>query len=212
MSAKIQLQHFTAVIHNTSRFGLDHDVVHVENLLATTEPLPEDSSWYVPSEADVPDAVREFLRSYNLQPFPIRDNIGTEDIHLLATSGNMDATIQMCAKAMLLSTMKNTKLTPIAGSNNLYKLSYDYYLYPDKDGYYELHVQLPFSGLVLNPSRGRVQVTALCPIESTIDRVFTKGIDENSQEINEAVTITQNNVVVNFAYQLDPLFAIRYRY
>lgn len=215
MSATINLQHFTAVIHNSSRFGLDHDIVHVETLLNTTEPLPDGSSWYVPAGVNIPQAVLEILKLGNLQLYPMKsDHLleGTEDIAKSAQEGNLQDVISDSSKLLLLSVLKNTTICPITGSKNLYKLSYDYNLYPTADGYYELHVQLPFDGLTLNPAGGKVQVSVLCPLGSTVDEVFTKGIDENKTEITEAVTKTQNNVIVTFSYQKDPLFAVRYKY
>ena len=215
MAAQIQLQQFNAIIHNSSKYGLDHDIVHVETLLNTTEPIPATSSWYVPAGVNIPQEVLGILKLGNLQLYPMKsENLlnGTEDIAEMAKKGELQEVINDSSKLLLLSVLKNTQLTPISGSNNLYKLSYDYNLYPTSDGYYELHVQLPFDGLTLNPSGGKVQVTVLCPLGSTIDQVFTKGLDDNKTEIQEGVTHTQNNEIVTFSYQKDPLFAIRYKY
>lgn len=215
MSQIIKLQQLTAIIHNSSRLGLDHDIVHVETLLNTTEPLPQGSSWFVPAGVNVPQAVLDILKLGNLQLYPMKSDTllnGTEDIAKSAQEGNLQDVINDSSKLLLLSILKNTTICPIAGSTTLYKLSYDYNLYPTSDGYYELHVQLPFDGLELNPAGGKVQVSVLCPLGSTVDQVFTKGVDENKTEITEAITNTQNNVIVTFNYQKDPLFAVRYKY
>ena len=211
----IQLQTYTAIIHETSRYGLDHDTVHVEILLNKNEPISTDSQWYVPSGVNIPKAVLDIIKSSNLQLYPINsDNLlsGTEDIQTQAKEGNLEEVMKDASKLFLLSVLKKSTLTPLDGSQNLYKLSYDYKLYPDSEGNYELHVRLPFDGLTLNPSGGVVSVTAICPLTCNIDSVFTKGTDENGNEITEAITETHNNKIVTFRYQLDPLFAIRYKY
>lgn len=211
----IQFQTFNAIIHETSRYGLSHDTVHVEILLNTTESIPLDLQWYVPAGINIPKAVLEIIKASNLQLYPMLSSnltVGTEDIRIQAEEGNLTDVINDAAKLFLLSVLKKSTLLPIEGSQNLYKLSYDYNLYPDSEGNYELHVKLPFDGLTLNPSGGLVSVTAICPLSCTIDSVLTKGIDENGREITESVIQTENNKVITFRYQLDPLFLVRYRY
>lgn len=211
----IQLQTYTAVIHETSRYGLNHDTVHVEILLNTNEPIPADLQWYVPAGINIPKTVLDIIKSSNLQLYPMSSSNlipGTEDIQIQAENGNLEEVMKDASKLFLLSVLKKSTLTPMDGSTNLYKLSYDYNLYPDSEGNYELHVKLPFDGLNLNPSGGVVSVTAICPLSCSIDSVFTKGIDENGTEISEGIVETFNNKIISFRYQLDPLFAIRYKY
>lgn len=213
--SNIQLQTYNAIIHETSRYGLDHDTVHVEILLNTNEPISTDLQWYVPAGINVPKAVLDIIKASNLQLYPMSSEhltSGTEDIQNQAKEGNLEEVMKDASKLFLLSVLKKSSLIPLDGSQNLYKLSYDYNLYPDSDGNFELHVQLPFDGLTLNPSGGLVTVTAICPLTCNIDSVFTRGTDINGNEIQEAVTTTNNNNIVTFRYQLDPLFAIKYRY
>lgn len=215
MSTTIDLQTFSAIIHNTSQYGLDHDTIHVEILLKTNEAIPETLQWYVPAGVNIPKSVLNIIKDSNLQLYPISQEkltAGTEDIQTQAAEGNLKEVMDDASKLFLLSVLKKGTLTPIEGSQNLYKLSYDYNLYPDDENNFELHVHLPFDGLTLNQSGGKVTVTALCPLSCTIDSTFTKGTDENNTEITEVITETPNNKIVSFTYALDPLFAIRYKY
>lgn len=213
--ANIQLQTYNATIHETSRYGLDHDIVHVEILLKTNEPIPNDLQWYVPVGINIPKEVLAIIKSSNLQLYPMSSaklTSGTEDIQAQAEQGNLEEVMKDASKLFLQSVLKKSSLVPIDNSQSLYKLSYDYNLYPDAEGNYELHVQLPFDGLTLNPSGGIVTVTTICPLTCTIDSVFTKGTDENGSELTEKVIATENNKIVTFRHQIDPLFAIKYRY
>ena len=75
-------------------------------------------------------------------------------------------------------------------------------------------VMLPFDGLDLNPSGGRVQVTVVTPIDAIVDPVNTKGIAPENPDIAEIITPTNNTrrQIVSFEYHKDPEFHIRYTY
>lgn len=217
--ALIQLQDLTVTINGTSRYnGNSFDTAHVEILLVTNEPIPNNQFWYAPSGVTVPPAVAEILKLTNLPMYPTSESkilTGIEDIKQQAEAGNLQEVINDSARLMLLSIFKKISLTPIVGSTNAYVLSYDYKLFPLKDTplAYEFKVLLPFDGLTLNPAGGRVQVTAITPCAATIDPVNTKGVAPNS-EITESISPVQNTnrQIVSFQFHLDPEFTIRYIY
>lgn len=216
----IQLQDLTAIINGTSRYnGNAYDSIHVEILLVTNEPIPNEQQWYVPAGVSVPPEVMAILKLTNLPMYPTSETTllqGIDDIKQQAESGNLQDVINDSARLMLLSILKKMTLTPIPGSTNAYMLSYDYKLFPLKDSpnAYEFRVLLPFDGLTLNPSGGRVQVTVVTPVGVAIDAANTKGIATGNVEINELVRPIENTnrQIVSFAYQTDPEFIIRYNY
>ena len=216
----IQLQDLCAVINGTSRYnGNAFDIVRVEILLVTNEPIAADQFWYVPAGVTVPPAVLEIFKLANLPMYPTSEaNLlqGIDDIKQQAENGNLQEVINDSARLMLLSVLKKVALTPVPGSQNLYLLSYDYKLYPLKDepNTYEFKVILPFDGLQLNPSGGRVQVTLVTPIDSVVDPQYTKGLDVNGTELAELVKPIENTKrqLVAFEYHLDPEFTVRYKY
>jgi hypothetical protein len=216
----IQLQDLSAVINGASRYnGNAFDTVHVEIFLVTNEPIAAEQFWYVPAGVTVPPAVLDIFKLTNLPMYPTSEaNLlkGIDDIKQQAENGNLQEVINDSAKLMLLSVLKKVALSPVPGSQNLYLLSYDYKLYPLKDqpNTYEFKVVLPFDGLQLNPSGGRVQVTLLTPINSIVDPQYTKGVDINGTELAELVKPIENTKrqLVAFEYHLDPEFTVRYKY
>lgn len=217
---KINMQDLTAIINNTSRYGLPYDTVHVETLLVTDEPLPMESCWFVPAGVSVPPEVMQFFNAAsmaNLPMYPIKEeNIlaGTEDIRQQAEEGNLKEVMGDAAKFMLRAVMKKTPLIPLSGSSNTYMVTYDYKLYPVANNTFEFKFRLPFDGLELNTSGGRVQASVITPINAAIDPNGTKGTAQNGADITEFVTAIPNTGrnMVSFYYQIDPEFVIQYRY
>lgn len=217
---QIKLQDLTAVVHGTSRYnGGKWDTVSVQTLLVVDEPLPADVSWYVPSGVSVPPEVLAMFNATGLKMFPtLESNIlaGTEDIGNQAQEGNLAEVQVDAARFMLRAIMKKTPLIPIPDAPNTYLLSYDYKLYPVQGvpNAFEFAVRLPFDGLTFHPQGGRVQVSFLAPVGAQIDDAATQGRDENGVEISEQKVhlANSNRFAVNFGYQIDPDFVIRYVY
>lgn len=91
-------------------------------------------------------------------------------------------------------------------------MRYDYKIFPiQNSNEYQFEIRLPFDGIQMT-NGSRVQLTVLTPKGAVVNDVETKGIDENGQEIQEMKQQLQNTnrTVVSFAYQLDPLFTVRY--
>ena len=214
----IQLQDLSAIVTGTSRYnGGAYDTVHVEILLQTIDAIPPETFWYVPAGVDVPPVVKDILKLAGLPMFPqsatkLLD--GVDDIKQQAENGNLQDVINDSARLMMLSIFKKMPLTPLPGANNAYVLSYDYKLYPVAPNIFEMAVMLPFDGLELNPSGGRVQVTVVTPIGATVDTVNTKGIAPENPDLPEIITPVSNTgrQVVSFEYHKDPEFHIGYTY
>lgn len=215
---QIQLQDLTAVITGTSRYnGNAHDTVHVEILLQTAAPIPPETFWYVPAGVDVPPAVKEIFNLTKLSMYPQSEAKllqGVDDIKQQAQAGQLQEVINDASRLMMLSIFKKMALTPVPGATNAYVLSYDYKLYPIAPNTYELAVMLPFDGLELNPSGGRVQVTVVTPIGAKVDPANTKGIAPENPDLPEIITpmAHTNKQIVTFEYHKDPEYHIRYTY
>lgn len=217
---KINFQDLTAIINNTSAHGLPYDMVHVETILITDEPLPNDACWYVPAGVSVPPEVSQFFNAANmgnLPMYPIREEnllAGTDDIRQQAEAGNIQEVMCDAARYLIRAIMKKTTISPIAGSTNKYIVNYDYKLYPTAQNTFEFKFVLPFDGLELNPQGGKVQASIITPIGAVIDPNGTRGKAQDGQEITEFIAQIQNTGrhILSFYYQLDPEFIIQYRY
>lgn len=227
----IALQEMTATIQRLSRYnGGQYDRVKVTTLLQTVEPIPEGHFWYVPSGASVPPHVLEFLKRdieskgevFQLPMIPLKSDIleSTEDIQEQAMAGNLREVLDDVNKAVLVSVMRKTELTKLPGTSKeghyVYEINYEHNIYqnPNQPNHYEFVTQLPFSGLQLNPSGGRVELVVVTPSGTVVDNVLTKGIDENGAELAKYIAPIQatNKTVVSFEYRLDPTFTVHYSY
>lgn len=212
----ITLQDLTAMIHNVSRSnGGQYDLVHVETIIKTDTPIPQNQYWYVPSGVTSNPASDVFFKAMNISMYRTSESellAGTQDVFDQAKAGNFDGTKEDCSKLMMLSLMKKQSLEPIVGATNCYRLSYDYKIFPVANNF-DFKVQLPFSGLgMVNGSV--VQMTVIMPLGSILDPVTTEGVAVNGQKIQELVTPISNigRNIISFRYQNDPMFTIRYHY
>jgi hypothetical protein len=216
----IQLQDLTVTITGTSRYnGGRYDIARVETLLVTTEPLSTELSWYVPAGVSVPPEVLALFQSTGITMLPtLAENVlkGVEDIQQQAEEGHLEEVKIDAAKLLMRAVLKKTTLVPLPDAPNTYHLTYEHKLYPvqGNSNAFDYKITLPFDGLQLSTSGGRIQVTVLTPIGAVIDPNETKGIDEQGMEIAEQVAHLQNSnrYAVNFGYQIDPNFTIRYQY
>ncbi|MFC0476697.1 hypothetical protein ACFFHF_15940 [Robertmurraya beringensis] len=227
----IFLQEMTATIQRLSRYNEGRsDRVKVQTLLQTVEAIPEGQFWYIPSGTSVPPHVLEFLRKdaesrgeqFQLPMIPLKADIleSTEDIQEYAVLGNLREVLDDVNKAILVSVMKKTELTKLPGRSKeghfVYEITYEHNIYevPGQPNHYEFVTQLPFSGLQLYPSGGRVELVVLLPTSAIVDQNLTKGIDENGAELQKYFTPipATNKTVVSFDYRLDPIFTVHYSY
>lgn len=216
----VRLQDLTAVIHNTSRYnGGKYDMVHVENLIQSDDPIDLNQFWYVPAGV-TPNPVAEVLfRSSNMSMYP-RTELellsGTEDIFEEAKSGQVPELTEDMSKLMMLSMLKKMSLTPVPDTTNLYCLSYDYKIFPDltDPNVFRFVAELPFHGLDVASNGGVVQMSVVMPLSSIIDEAATHGTLPDGQQIQEQMIQIPsiNRTVVTFRYQIDPLFNIVYHY
>lgn len=215
--ANIQLQDVVILVNGTSRYNNNaFDTVLVKTFIKTDEPISDE--YYVPSGVTANPAILELLKLQNLEVTPFKASTliaGTEDIQEQAVNGNPAGTLEDAAKLLLLSILKKATLVPIAGSTNLYELTYEYKIFPFTNqglpDTYELQIRVPFDGLGM-PNGSRVEVTTILPRMATLNEAETHGRDINGVEIGEIFyeLPNVNRKAVTFAYQLDPLFTIRY--
>ncbi|MFF2878155.1 hypothetical protein ACFVR2_17725 [Gottfriedia sp. NPDC057991] len=73
---------------------------------------------------------------------------GTEEIQTQALNGNPSETLSNASKLLLLSLLKSTQLTPVAGAINTYELSYVYKIFPLNHlrlaDCYDFQIRVPF--------------------------------------------------------------------
>ncbi len=215
----ILLQDLSAIIHSTSRYNGDQfDLVHVETILQTSEPIPPEMNWYVPDGTTIPPEAEAFFGATNIAMYPLFEATllnNTADIQTEAETNQFSAVLDDASKLLLRSVMKKSNLSLVTGTSNLYRLSYDYKLFHLKDtpNTYDFKVCLPFDGLTVQAG-GAIQMTVTMPLGSTIDSEFTKGQTPTGESIEEQITniANLNRNVVSFRYQNDPIFTIRYRY
>ncbi|MCP3763634.1 hypothetical protein NLX67_14740 [Domibacillus sp. A3M-37] len=227
----IFLQEMTANIQRLSRYNEGRvDRVTVQTLLQTVEPIAEGQFWYIPSGASVPPHVLDFLKKdaeskgaqFQLPMIPLKSDIleSTEDIQEQALAGNLREVLDDVNKAILVSVMKKTELSKLPGRSKeghyVYEINYEHNIYevPNQPNHYEFVTQLPFSGMQLSPSGGRVELVVVMPTGAVVDSNLTKGIDENGLELQEYITQIPGTTksVVSFEYRLDPTFTVHYSY
>jgi hypothetical protein len=213
------LQDLTAMIHNVSQSnGGKYDLVHVENIIQTDEPIPQDKFWYVPNGVTSNPIADMIFNAKNMSMYPMSEDellVGTSDVIDQAKAGSFDGVLEDTSKLMMMSLMKKQALEPITGTTNMYRLSYDYKIFPQVNttNIFDFKVQLPFSGIGV-AAGGKVQMTVIMPLNSQVDPIVTEGVDLNGLKIEELITPINNigRNIVSFMYQNDPIFTIRYHY
>ncbi|WP_099335792.1 hypothetical protein [Clostridium cadaveris] len=215
--ANIMLQDLSAVIHGTSRYGIEYDVAHVTMLIKVDEPIAADAQWAIPHIEDIPQKALNLIKDGKTAIYPMLKSKLRNDISNILENidnKNMDGLLDDIEKALLLTSMHETNLQAIDTANCLYVVSYKYRLYPVEPNNFDFKVLLPFDGLVMSSS-GRLQVTLIAPTNASINPVVTKGEDPSTGQQFEEQVISLSNVnknVVTFVVQNDPLFTIRYNY
>lgn len=217
--ANIALQDLTATIHSTSRFnGNQYDLVHVETLLQTSEQLPPTANWFVPNGSSIPPEIANFFNARKISMYPMSEETilkGTDDVIQQAKNNQVEETEKDVSMILLRSVMQKSNLELIAGTTNLYRIAYDYKLYPLKDipNAFEFKVQLPFEGLTVQAG-GQIKMSIMLPLGSQVNPDATQGTVVGGQTIQELITPINNvgRSIVSFQYQNDPDFIIQYHY
>ena len=214
----IKFQDLNAVIHNTSRYGLDYDVAHVTMLMQTDELIQSDLIWAIPHIEDINPKALNLLKDGKAPLYPtLKSKLRTDvsDILQNVDSDNKEGVYDDIEKLLLLMCMHETTIDPIDTSNCLYLVSYKYRLYPVEPNNFEFKVLLPFDGLNI-ANGGRLQVTCVTPTNAIINSSITRAEDvTNGQTVSEESVQPLSNVsknVVTFFIQQDPIFTIRYNY
>ena len=221
MPINIKLQDFTATIHQSSRYNNDSfDLVHVESLIVTDEPIPNDTIWYIPNSKIIDPVFQKILQAANINPQPTEESLIQSRIDSFgdavneALSGDSEETKKDITTLALLSVLSKPTLRLVEKTYNTYLLSYDYKLLPISNNTYELKVQLPFPGFIMPDNGDKIQITVVTPMDATIDKNNTNGIDENGNSITPQYANFPNSrkEAISFDYSTDPTFTIRYSY
>ncbi|GCD10607.1 hypothetical protein [Clostridium tagluense] len=212
------LQDLNAVIHGTSKHGLEYDIAHVTILLQTDVPIPTELEWAIPHVEDIPQKAINFIKDGTTPIYPmlkskLRD--GLSDFLTNIDSNNMAGTLEDIEQALLLTSMHITPLEALENNDCRYIISYKYRLYPVAKDTFDFKVLLPFDGLVLHPAGGKLQVTLVSPIGAIIDPTITDAKNFEGQTVaNEEIApiALVGKQVVSFEIHQDPIFTIRYHY
>lgn len=212
------LQDLNAVVHGTSKHGLDYDIAHVTMLMQTDTPIPPESQWYIPHVENIPKEALSFINDGKTPIYPMLKETsfsGTSDIIEEAQRGDTASVIDDAKKLIFISSMQPTTIEPLENNNCCYVISYKYRLYPVSPNTFDFKVLLPFDGLTLYPSGGKLQVTLVAPIGAKIIPEKTDARNLDGQPVaNEAITpiALVNKNVVSFEIHQDPIFTITYTY
>ena len=217
----IKLQDFTATIHRTSRDnGGQYDLIHVECLIVSDQPIPASEIWYIPNARPIDPTFKIVFEQNNIAVVPIHGSImdekikSTLDILQQAQSENQQETKADIIALAQISCMTKTTLKVLEGTANNYILSYDYKLFPVTPNTFELKVTLPFPGFTIPDNGDEIQLTFVAPIGAIIDETLTKGVDDQNVDILPQIAKPTNTrkQIVSFGYRKDPKFTIRYHY
>lgn len=214
--ANISLQDLTAIIHSTSRYnGNQYDLVHVETIIQTSEPIPPELNWFIPNGTSIPPEIAAYFSALNVKMYPMSEQSiinGTQDVLTQAQANNIGEVEKDTSMLLLRSIMKKGNLELVTGSTNLYHVSYDYKLFPNNN-IFEFIVCLPFDGLAVQ-NGGAIQMTVITPLNAQIDNSASNAQTLTGQLIPEQITQVPNisRQIVSFRFQQDPLVNIKYHY
>lgn len=217
MTINVQLHETVMTVTPTSRYNLNHDIVHVETFFRTDKPVPEDEVFYVPGNDEVPAHILEILE---LGGFTFEPIVASEVAKQVSNFGEViekgtkeealaDAMIGLGSKYL-----NQINLKPVSKETNLYRLSYEYALIPEEDESFVIQTTLPHKGFNM-PTRGQVRFVVVLPTSAKCDREVTQGKDPNSTQIIQEQTpanVANGREVVSFFYQNDPEFTVKYNY
>lgn len=195
---------------------LGYDTIKVETTFEMDEPFPDSEVVFVPSNKRIPSSIVNLINEHGFDFGPKLSSdvnkklsdFGQEYIDVNRT----EETRQDATLGLLITYMDNIQLKPVSDGSNFYNLSYQYNLYPDKDGNFDFRTILPLAGLQ-DAGNIEVQLFIVLPQGVTFDPTETKGISVNGAEIEEKSFSTENGRnIITFYYKQDPNFFVRYKY
>lgn len=211
-----KLQEAVITVSPTSRFGLDHDVAHVETFFLTDSPIPETEIFLIPHRELIPPEILQVLRlgKVNLLPIPkseVLQNIS--DFPSEVAGAKRDEAIADAALGIAALYMQPISLKAEVQNQqgSLYRLSYDFTLYPDTNGNFYIYTKLPLPGFTMVQG-GHIRFITVLPSGAQYDPNETKGIALNNQVLEEQFANLVNGQIIGFFWQNDPEFTIKYRY
>lgn len=217
----IKLQDFTATIHRASQHnGGQFDLIHVESLIESDQPIPSDEFWYIPSTKPIDNTIKAFLEQNKTPIVPTSGLVMEEriksamDIMEQARAESQEGTRDDMLTYALLASMTKANLKLLDGTPSTYLFSYDYKIYSIAPNVFEFKIILPFPGFIIPDNGDQIQLTFIAPIGAIIDETNTNGIDDAGQPVIPEYFKPNNGKkqIVAFKYQRDPIFTIRYHY
>lgn len=195
---------------------LGYDIVKVETTFTMDQPFPDGEIAFVPTNKRIPDNIISLVNENGFDFGPkLSSDINkrlADFSQEVADKNKEQETRQDATLGLLLTYMDNMPLKPIVPNSNFYHLSYEFNLYPDKNGNFEFNTVLPLAGLQ-DAGNIEIQLFIVLPQGVTFDPVNTKGISKNGQEIVEKPFVTENGrTLITFYYKQDPTFLVKYKY
>lgn len=198
----------------TKTFGKEFDTIKVETTFQMEQPFPEDEIMFVPGKEIVPESI---LRLMADNKFDFGPKLSSDIVKKIGDfsqevqdPNRKSETRKDALLGFLITYMDQIKLEPIGGNN--YHISYEFRLYPDRDGNFEFRTTLPFAGLS-EASNIDIQLIMVLPVGVIFDPIETKGIALNGMEIVEqAFTTEANRNIISFYHKADPDFFVTYKY
>lgn len=197
----------------TVMHGQNYDTAHVEYLFSTNAPIAQDELFFVPGIELMPKNIMDILKLANFQFVPIPK---TEVVNSLSNylqevqDGKKDETLADSMIAISTSYMNTIKADTI--NPNSYRLKYDYAIYPENDRSFIVNATLPIKGFSL-PTGSQTRFVTILPLGAKYDPVATKGKAINNPDIPEHTANIANGItIIDFFYQNDPEFTVKYNY
>jgi len=211
----VQLHETVMTVSPTSRYNAKFDIVHVETIIKTAQPIPSEDIFFVPSMDKVPSHILEILElgGFCFEPIPMSEvTRQISNFEQAVKNGTKEETLADAMVGLGAKFMKQVKMTPIG--DNFYRISYDFALMPEDDGSFVIQTTLPHKGFNM-PRAGQVRFIVVLPTNAKCDRDATKGEVEGSHQIIDEPTppnVANGRQVVSFFYQNDPKFTVKYKY
>ncbi|MHB1420828.1 MAG: hypothetical protein ACYCX4_14825 [Bacillota bacterium] len=208
------LQDAVITVTSASRYGLPYDLAHVETIFQLDSQLQPEDVFLVPGDQFIPNEIMNILRLAKLDFTPMSKSevvANLSDFTQEVTEQNREAVIADAAIGLAAVYMKPVQFQQI-GSSNLYRVSYDYTIFPNQDNNFYVYARLPFRSFPLSTG-GQIRLVVVLPAGAQFDPAETQGVALNGQVIEEQQAVAANDKqVISFFYQNDPDFTVKYRY
>ncbi len=199
----------------TSRHGQPFDIARVEAMFQLDEQLPETETLLVPQMELIPQDLLQALKLLNVHLAPMPEsyvNQALSDYAQETADPNRDKETREDSAIGLVRKYLVKIPAQKVGTDNYYRVSYEYSLFPDENGFYNIYATLPFKGFNM-PTGSQIRFITALPVGAQIDRDATRGTDLNQQLVDEQVTdVAAGRQIVSFFWQNDPDFVVKYRH